>query len=289
MVLVDLELAQHERDEGRKALDEHRVAGERWADELHRLREEKKELNRQIAMLGGDSKAEVVIKQIKAEKDRLAHDLAERDIERQQVEDAAGVLRRELHGLRHELVEAESRAEGLAEAEQQLKAAEERLARTQLEMTKIQEDRRRFGERVEELERQLAAADETERHLTDEIARGSGGASRSEPERPAPEKGRSAAAADELRASLGEVLGGGFRDDNGAEDDEEPEPEPEPDGGGAAESLPGGGAVENGPGELREDERFGPIYRSAPDECDDLLEIKGVGQVILEKLHEAGI
>jgi large subunit ribosomal protein L21 len=42
-------------------------------------------------------------------------------------------------------------------------------------------------------------------------------------------------------------------------------------------------------GEIYKDPRIGPVYRKPPAEIDDLLEIKGVGEVIRKKLHRAGI
>ena len=38
-----------------------------------------------------------------------------------------------------------------------------------------------------------------------------------------------------------------------------------------------------------EDPRLGRIYRKAPAEVDDLTSLQGVGEVICQRLHDAGI
>ncbi|MFP6881340.1 MAG: hypothetical protein VCA34_10335, partial [Roseibacillus sp.] len=323
MVRMDMDLAQQEREAGREELEKRKVAEGKWADELHRLREEKKELNEHMAILAGDSKAKVLINQLKAEKERLMHDFEDQKRERQQVEDAAGVLRREMHGLRNELVDAEKRIGALGEIQENLVAAEERLSRTQADLKRTLDERKGFADKVDELETVNAVSQETQRILADEIAeletaqkeaqagrlaRVAKARTKPEPD-PEPEltRKRSSAAADDLRASLAtedkprrksapevraEQLPGSGEDspaEKGLEDlDDLGELEdleraaPPPVRLQAAKKLP----VE---GELYEDKRMGMLFRSAPAEIDDLTQLKGVGEVIRDRLQKAGI
>jgi len=334
MVRMDMDLAQQEREAGREELEKRKVAEGKWADELHRLREEKKELNEHMAILAGDSKAKVLINQLKAEKERLMHDFEDQKRERQQVEDAAGVLRREMHGLRNELVDAEKRIGALGEIQENLVAAEERLSRTQADLKRTLDERKGFADKVDELETVNAVSQETQRILADEIAeletaqkeaqagrkaartaerlaRVAKARTKPEPD-PEPEltRKRSSAAADDLRASLAtedkprrksapevraEQLPGSGEDspaEKGLEDLEDLDDlgeledleraAPPPVRLQAAKKLP----VE---GDLYEDKRRGMLYRSAPAKIDDLTQLKGVGEVIRDRLQEAGI
>jgi predicted flap endonuclease-1-like 5' DNA nuclease/predicted nuclease with TOPRIM domain len=345
MVRMDMDLAQQEREAGREELEKRKVAEGKWADELHRLREEKKELNEHMAILAGDSKAEVLINQLKAEKERLMHDVEDQKRERQQVEDAAGVLRREMHGLRNELVDAEKR---IGEIQEELVAAEERLSRTQADLKRTLEERKKFDDKVGELETVNTVSQETQRILADEIAEletaqkeaqaGRKSArtaerlarvakTRTKPEPdPEPESTskRSSAAADDLRASLATDAKGGAEDKPDSEAEDKPHSKSAPEV--RAEQWPGSG--EDGPaekgledledlddlgeledleraapppvplqaakklpveGDLYEDKRMGMLYRRTPAEIDDLTQLKGVGEVIRDRLQEAGI
>ncbi|MFP6867111.1 MAG: hypothetical protein VCA35_14305, partial [Roseibacillus sp.] len=290
--------------------------------------EEKKELNEHMAILAGDSKAEVLINQMKAEKERLMHDFEDQKRERQQVEDAAGVLRREMHGLRNELVDAEKRIGALGEIQEELVAAEERLSRTQADLKRTLDERKKFDDKVDELETVNAVSQETQRILADEIAeletaqkeaqagrlaRVAKARTKPEPD-PEPEltRKRSSAAADDLRASLATEAKGGAEDKPDSEAEDKPRRKSAPEV--RAEQLPGSG--EDGPaekgledleraasppvrlqaakklpveGELYEDKRMGMLFRSAPAEIDDLTQLKGVGEVIRDRLQKAGI
>jgi predicted flap endonuclease-1-like 5' DNA nuclease len=347
-----LDLVGQERESEREELEKRKVAESKWADELHRLREEKKELNEHMAMLGGDSKAEVLINQIKAEKKRLQHDLEDQQRERQQVEDAAGVLRREMHGLRNELVETELRLSSLGEMEGKLEGAEERLARTQVELTKAFEERKSLADELNDLGTASRGSEETRKKLADEItdlrsaseeaeqvaedavrkavaevrkesegalqkavqearkvaenttrkaaeeARREAEAGRKASEKARREVEKSARkAAEELRKAARPGLGSSKRRRSAAAADDlrseaatklpkkrsskpvrlEVAPEP-------VVKLP----VEAKEG-LFEDPRLGPLFNRPPREKDDLTRLSGVGEVIRDRLYEAGI
>jgi predicted flap endonuclease-1-like 5' DNA nuclease len=276
------------------------------------------------------------------------HDFEDQKRERQQVEDAAGVLRREMHGLRNELVDAEKRIGALGEIQEELVAAEERLSRTQADLKRTLDERKKFDDKVDELETVNAVSQETQRILADEIAEletaqkeaqaGRKSArtaerlarvakTRTKPEPdPEPESTskRSSAAADDLRASLATDAKGGAEDKPDSEAEDKPHSKSAPEV--RAEQWPGSG--EDGPaekgledledlddlgeledleraapppvrlqaakklpveGDLYEDKRMGMLYRRAPAEIDDLTQLKGVGEVIRDRLQEAGI
>ncbi len=257
---ADLELAREEREAEREKLVRRQAAEDKWADELHRLREEKKALNEHIAGLAGDRKSEELISQMKAEREHLIHSLASQKKERLQVEDAAGVLRRELHGLRRELVEAEERAESLSGMAEMLISTEERLARTQADLTRTLEEKNGLEKQVGELATARAMVGETRRTPADK----SSGMSAVEESR----EGRSFAGEEARCASL---------------------PEEAKTGEGEGPET-GSGAT---PGDQQEgttlDPRLGPIYSAPPPESDDLTELKGLGGAILARLNEAGI
>ena len=162
-----------------------------------------------------------------------------------------------MHGLRSALVEVEQRAEHLKEMEAQMHAAEERLARAQADVARSLEERQRLRDQVAELEATRARAEETERALAEELAELR--ASRAAGESPGSGRGgaAAAAAADDLRASVREA----------------PESTDREDGSGSPYT----------------DGRFGPLFRTPPAEADDLTELRGVGDIIRNRLNEIGV
>ncbi|MCP4729017.1 MAG: hypothetical protein GY872_02975, partial [Roseibacillus sp.] len=298
---MDFDLVRQEHEHEHQELERRKVAETKWAEELHRLREEKKELHQHMAILSGDSKAEVVVRQLKAEKDRLRHELEDQQRERQQVEDAALVLRREMHGLRSELVEAEQKLGALDKLQGRLLSTEERLGRAQMRSL---EEHKPLADKLKALETASAISDETQRLLAEEIealrtgreeaineavaeareeAQEAAGRARMEIEtalraelETAREKGkRSAAAARELRAKLTATKRPAKRSTKPVRLEAAPEP---------VVKLPS-----RGKGSLVEDPRLGPIYRKAPAEVDDLTRLQGVGEAISRRLHKIGI
>jgi predicted flap endonuclease-1-like 5' DNA nuclease len=312
-VRIDLDLARKESEREHDELERSKVSEMKWADELHRLREEKKELNKHMAILSGDSKAEVLLRQMKAEKDRLLHELGDQRRERQQVEDAARVLRREMNGLRNELVEAEQKLVSQGELQGRLLSAEERFRRAQVELTKSLEEQKTLEGKLDALETSSAASDETRRLLSEELSalradqqnviRDAVAKTRREGEEAADairmkvetdlqskldeerEKGsRSDALVNELRAELAAakrpakapVKSPAKRARKSARLKVPPE---EP-----VVKLPS-----RRKGAVSEDPRLGRIYRKAPAEVDDLTSLQGVGEVICQRLYDAGI
>jgi len=301
---VDVDLARQEYDHEHQELERRKVSETKWAEELHRLREEKKELHQHMAVLSGDSKAEVVVRQMKVEKDRLLHELEDQQHESRQVEDAALVLRREMHGLRSELVEAEQKIEAFDKLQGRLLSTEERLGRTQMNLTRSLEEHKSLADKLESLKTASAVSDETQRLLAEEMealrtgrdeaiqeavaeARGEAQeaagrahteieeALRAELEVAKKKEKRSAAAARELRAELSSTKRPVKRSTKPVRLKAAPEP---------VVKLPSGGR-----GNLVENPRFGPIYRKAPAEVDDLTGLHGVGESICRRLHEIGI
>ena len=121
----------------------------RWADELHRLREEKKELTRELALRAPQSRAlEVVQNEMRATQKRLEVELRDERRERRQAEDTITVLRRDLHELRREMKEARPHAGELQGSREDLHAAEERLRRAETELRRVREERKNLLERL---------------------------------------------------------------------------------------------------------------------------------------------
>jgi NADH-quinone oxidoreductase subunit E len=185
-----------------------------------------------------------------------------------------------------------------------LLSTEERLGRTQMNLTRSLEEHKSLADKLESLKTASAISDETQRLLAEEVealrtgreeaireavaeARGeaqeAAGRARMEKEtalraelETAREKGkRSAAAARELRAELSSTKRPAKRSTKPVRLEAAPEP---------VVKLPSGGK-----GNLVEDPRLGPIYRKAPAEVDDLARLQGVGEVICRRLHEVGI
>jgi predicted flap endonuclease-1-like 5' DNA nuclease len=121
--------------------------------ELARLRDEKKELTRQLArQSSGEDSATARVEQLLGEIGTLEERLREGENERMQVDHASAVLRQELYGLRKQLEAADQREDNTEELEKELGAAEEKLLRTQEQL--VRENRRRLE--TEEKLRQLA-------------------------------------------------------------------------------------------------------------------------------------
>ena len=312
-VRMDLDLARQESEREHDELERSKASEIKWADELHRLREEKKELNKHMAILSGDSKAEVLLRQMKAEKDRLLHELGDQRRERQQVEDAARVLRREMNGLRSELVESEQKLAGQGELQGRLLSTEERFRRAQVELTRSLEEQKTLAGKLDTLETSSASSDETRRLLSEELSALRAGRQdaireavaaarreaeeaedairmkeetelRSELKEEREKVSRSAALVTQLRAELADtkrpvkapVKSPAKRARKSARLKVSPD---EP-----VVKLPS-----RRKGAVSEDPRLGRIYRKVPAEVDDLTSLQGVGEVICQRLHDAGI
>jgi predicted flap endonuclease-1-like 5' DNA nuclease len=300
-VMLDLELVRQERERGQEELQQCRISETKWSDELHRLREEKKELHKHMAILSGDSKAEVLLKQIKAEKDRVQHELGDQQRERQQVEDAGRILRREINGLRVELVEAEEKLKEVSNLQGKLLSTEERFRRAQTELTRSKEEQNALNAKLSSLETTVAVFEEGKKRLEDEVkavrvegedalkeavsmARKeakSGREAAEEDLRDALERQKEqvaqhAEAAAALKAELEAIKRTSKRPKN--------PPAPKMASGDEVVKLRPRGKVN-----LVKDPRIGKIYRKAPKEVDDLTKLQGVGEVICRRLHDTGI
>ena len=307
-VMVDLDLARQEREREHEELKRCRVAETKWSDELHRLREEKKELHKHMAMLSGDSKAEVLLKQIKDEKNRIQHELGDQQRERQQVEDAARILRREINGLRIELVKAEERIAEMDVLQGKLLATEERFRRAQTELTRSREEQNSFHKKLSSIEKVASTLGEEKTRLAKELE-AVRGESEQVLQKAVSKAWKDAAAEAEsnqkaVEGSLRETLDREKKQSERRAEEiaalkaelEVMRRSTERSGNPAAlRSRPGEEVVKlpsrgkRGKGRLVKDARLGRIYRQAPKDLDDLTNLQGVGEVICRRLHEAGI
>ena len=296
-VLLDLELVRQEREREQEELQQCRVSEAKWSDELHRLREEKKELNKHMAILSGDSKAEVLLKQIKAEKDRIQHELGDQQRERQQVEDAGRILRTEITGLRAELVKAEEKLKEVNSLQGKLHSTQERVRRAQTELTKSKEEQNTLNKKLTSVEAAVVVAEEERKRLEKrvEVVRLEGEHALKEAvsaARKEADSGREAAeealriALKREKEQIEQYVEAAAALKAELEAAKRPKKQAAQKGSSGEEvvKLPPRSKVK-----LVKDPRMGKIYRKAPKEVDDLTKLQGVGEVICRRLHDAGI
>jgi predicted flap endonuclease-1-like 5' DNA nuclease len=191
----------------------------------------------------------------KADVEELENRVKEVIKEREQVEKASAVLRKEMRGLRNKVKTIEQQESRESELESTLKETEERLTRAQAAVAKESRIRGSLEKMVEDLEWKLADAGAERERLRDALEAGDA--------RDEGAGGGASGAADDLRGALGL--------DEEHQGDKEEDPEVSELSGAAAEEE----SAEDGTEEVAEE--------------DDLTRIKGMGVVLAKKLREAGV